>query len=69
MLVPLSVPQVPWLAGRDERTDTPGAVTSGFMRSETAVGPAEEKSATSPSEVAAATVIAAGALPGDATEP
>src|SRR5437763_437453 len=45
MLVPLSRPNVPSLAGSDESTDTPGALTSGFICSETGVGPPEEKPA------------------------
>src|SRR3954465_12974201 len=66
MLVPLRRPNEP---GSDERTCTPGAVTSGFMASDTGVGPADEKSATTPFAPAAATVIAPEALPGDETEP
>jgi hypothetical protein len=39
------------------------------MSSDTGVGPAEEKSAMTSLESAAATVIAPGALPGELTEP
>ena len=66
MLVPLRRPNEP---GSDESTWTPGAETSGFIASETGVGPAEEKSATTPLELTAATVIAPDAFPGDETEP
>jgi hypothetical protein len=69
MLVPLNRPNVPWLAGSDDRTDTPGAETSGFIASETGVGPAEENPAIVLLESTAATVIASGALPGDDTDP
>ena len=69
MLVPLSRPQVPWLAGSDERTLTPGPDTSGFICSDTGVGPPDEKSAITSRDETAATVIASGALPGDDTEP
>ena len=55
-------------------TFTPGAVTSGFIWSDTGVGPPEEKSAISSGgpeslSVDAATVIASCAEPGDPTEP
>src|SRR5579864_9184002 len=43
MLVPLHADQL--AAGIEERTFTPGAVTSGFISRETGVGPLEEKSA------------------------
>ena len=46
-------------------TSTPGAATSGFISSETGVGPADEKSAIALRDVTAATVIASGALPGE----
>ncbi len=69
MLVPLSRPQV-WLeVGRDETTSTPGAATSGFIASDTGVGPPDEKPAIASFDVAAATVIASGAFPGDDTDP
>ena len=61
--------------GTEERTSTPGAVTSGFGRSETGVGPADEKEATTSGRVPpaptvdAAVVIAAGALAGEPIEP
>ena len=48
---------------------TPGPDTSGFICSDTGVGPADEKSAIVSRELTAATVIASGALPGDETEP
>jgi hypothetical protein len=69
MLVPLSVPQVPCDAGSDDITPTPGADTSGFIASDTGVGPADEKSATVSVDVTAATLIASAALPGEDTEP
>ena len=50
-------------------TSTPGAATSGFICSESGVGPADEKSAIALDDVTAATVMADGALPGDDTEP
>ena len=58
MLVPLKDDQVPSRAGTDERISTPGALTSGFSRSDTGVGPADENSASSGrlSGVTAATV-------------
>ena len=49
--------------------ETPGAAMSGFKTSETGVGPADEKSAITPRELTAPTVIAPGALPGDEIEP
>ena len=64
MLVPLSRPNVPSLFGSDDSTDTPGAVTSGFICSDTGVGPPEEKPAIVLCESAAATVMALGASPG-----
>jgi hypothetical protein len=69
MLVPLNSPNVPSLAGIDERIPTPGALTSGFICSDIGVGPADEKPAMTLRESAAATVIALGALPGDDTDP
>ena len=43
MLVPLSGPNGPPWPGSDEMNPTPGAATSGFICSETGVGPADEK--------------------------
>src|SRR5262245_58561184 len=48
MLVPLNRAHVPWEAGTEDATPTPGAATSGFMRSDTGAGPAEEKDAIRP---------------------
>ena len=72
MLVPLRSAHRP--RGCAERTLTPGAATSGLNWSETGVGPAEEKSATTSGGelrglVTAAAVIARGAFPGEVTEP
>ena len=52
----------------------PGALTSGFRRSDNGVGPLDENEATmssAPPRVVetAATVIASGAEPGEPTEP
>src|SRR5215207_11316789 len=71
MLVPLKCAQSPTRRGTDERTPTPGAVTSGFMRSAYGVGPPDENGATTapPSSLSAATVIARSELPGDVTDP
>src|SRR5262245_25596772 len=69
MLVPLHCAQEPSRAGTEERTATPGAVTSGFICSERGVGPPEEKLAITLGLVDAATVIASGAVPGEPTEP
>ena len=69
MLVPLSWPQVPSLGGRDDRIDSPGAVTSGFCCSDTGVGPADEKLEICRLTVDAATVIAPAAFPGESIEP
>ena len=60
----------PTASGTDESTSTPGAVSSGFVRSESGVGPAAEKDAI----VAArrrprATVIALAAEPGEPIVP
>ena len=71
MLVPDNTPQPP---GIDERMPTPGAATSGFKRSESGVGPDDEKSAITPAEpllavVTAPTVIAIAEEPGDVSEP
>ena len=72
MLVPLKMAQRS--CGCAERMFTPGEATSGLSRSETGVGPAEEKSPITSGGplrevVTAAAVIAAGAFPGDATVP
>src|SRR5947208_16782861 len=74
MLVPDSQSKV--FLGSEDRTSTPGAVTSGFSWSDTGVGPADEKSAMwsgrvpSPTPIVeAAAVIAAGALPGESIDP
>ena len=48
---------------------TPGAVTSGFSRSEIGLGPPDENEAISLPFVAAPTVIAFAALPGEPIEP
>ena len=69
MLVPSKNRHEPSRAGTDESTPTPGAVTSGFSRSETGAGPPDENSAISPDLVAAAAVIAFGAEPGESIEP
>ena len=71
MLVPEEDVQPP---GTEERMSTPGAETSGFARSDMAVGPTDENSARTASCGAsaistAATVIARAELPGDDTEP
>ena len=70
MLVPEIDVQPP---GTDERTSTPGAATSGFMRSDIGDGPTDEKSAwtrppSSPSSTAP-TVIARAEFPGEPTDP
>jgi hypothetical protein len=70
MLVPLKLDHKPARRGTDDNTSTPGAVTSGFIRSESGVGPPEEKEATKgPLWLSAAAVIARAELPGDVTEP
>jgi hypothetical protein len=74
MLVPLQSCADQVFRGSDESRSTPGAVTSGFMSSETGDGPDDEKLAISSAgplspSVDAATVIAFGALPGDPIEP
>ena len=56
---------------RQRESTDPGATTSGLSRSETGVGPADEKPAitgAAPDEVAP-TVIASAELPGEASEP
>ena len=45
MLVPLKLAQSPSRRGTEESTSTPGAVTSGFIRRESGVGPLDEKEA------------------------
>ena len=72
MLVPESDDHAP--PGTDERMSTPGAATSGFSCSESAVGPTEEKSAWialvgAPWTSTAATAIAASADAGEETDP
>src|SRR4051794_16434446 len=70
MLVPLSAPNPAF--GREESTSLPGAVTSGFSRSDTGDGPADENQLISGRESftsAAATLIAFDALPGERIEP
>ena len=69
MLVPLSVCHWPRRLGAADRISTPGAETSGFKRSDSGVGPAEEKPASCRLTVVAATVIADAAEPGDETDP
>ncbi len=68
MLVPEEIPHPP---GCEERIDVPGATTSGFRRSESGVGPADEKLAIAGVEpdVVAPTVIASLELPGEPSEP
>ena len=73
MLVPSSSSNAS--GGTEERTSTPGAVASGFGRSDTGVGPADENQAMAsgrvllPPRVEAAAVIAAGAFAGEPIEP
>ena len=67
--MPSNSAQVPSWAGTDERMLAPGAVTSGFISSETGVGPPDENDAIAPLFVPAAAVIASGAEPGEPTEP
>ena len=70
MLVPLKLAQSPSRRGTDDRTSSPGAVTSGFIRSESGVGPPEENDAMNgPFWSSAAAVIALAELPGEVTEP
>src|SRR6184192_2366652 len=69
MLVPSNSRQVPRWRGTDERIETPGAVTSGFRLSEYGVGPEDEKIAIAPRLVAAPTVIAREAEPGESIVP
>jgi hypothetical protein len=69
MLVPLNCAQDPSRGGTDDRIDTPGALTSGFIASETGVGPPEEKGAMTFVFVTAAAVIAPAAVPGDEIDP
>src|SRR3954454_4657093 len=73
MLVPLH--RSHWLRGSEERTSSPGAVTSGLNSSEIGVGPLSEKPAITSAgglrapSLDAATVIAAGAFAGDPIPP
>ena len=67
MLVPSTLSHLP--PGTDESTPTPGAATSGFISSDTGVGPADEKYAMSLFESTAATAIASGALAGESMLP
>ena len=70
MLVPLKYSQTPSRAGTDDSTLTPGAVTSGFSRVESGVGPADEKPAiVGPDWVSAPTMIARLEVPGEVIEP
>jgi hypothetical protein len=70
MLVPLNRAQRPTRRGTDESTSSPGAVTSGFIRSDNGVGPPDEKDEMNgPLWLSAAAVIALAALPGEDTEP
>src|SRR5437762_14266861 len=69
MLVPLNCDQSPRRGGTEDRIETPGARTSGFMPSVTGVGPPDEKGAMTSFFVTAAAVIAPEALPGDEMEP
>jgi hypothetical protein len=68
MLVPSNSVHVPRDLGTDDSTCVPGARTSGFIRYESAVGPADENAATRLLDIAP-TVIARAADAGDATEP
>src|SRR5204862_5196996 len=69
ILVPLSVSQVPYLGGTDERMPTPGPVTSGLSWCVIGVGPPDEKYAITFRFDASATVIASGAFRGESTVP
>ena len=74
MLVPENRLQEPSRAGTDERISDPGAATSGFIRSDTGVGPADEKLETTSARpdwvvVTEATVMAFAVLPGEPTDP
>src|SRR5579859_787070 len=69
MLVPLNCDQVPRRGGTDERIETPGALTSGFIASVTGVGPPEENGAMTSFFATAAGVMAPAAVPGDEIEP
>jgi hypothetical protein len=68
MLVPDKVAHPP---GSAERIDVPGATKSGLSRSESGVGPADEKLAIpgAAPDVLAPTVIARVDVPGDVSEP
>ncbi len=65
MLVPLNSAQRPSLGGTEDRIATPGALTSGFIPSETGVGPADENGAIRSFPVTAAAVMAPDAFPGE----
>ena len=65
MLVPLNESQLPSRMGTEDRIPTPGAVTSGFINSDSGVGPLDDQSAISKLSSAAATVIAPAAVAGD----
>src|SRR6266487_3423694 len=69
MLVPLKRSQRPNEAGTEERMFPPGALTSGFICSETGVGPLEEKFSIVRVFEAAPTVIDCAAEPGEPTDP
>ena len=70
MLVPLKLAHRPARRGTDESTSSPGAVTSGFMRSDNGVGPPDEKDEMNgPLWLSAAAVMALAELPGEVTDP
>src|SRR5207253_9525288 len=75
MLVPLNSSQRPSPSGTDERTGPPGAVTSGFSCSVSAVGPADENDSIRSGvddpcpPVAAAAAITLDAFAGELIEP
>src|SRR5688572_18415776 len=70
MLVPLkSVHNVGPSPGTEERMAKPGATTSGFRRSDSGVGPADENAATSRASSDAPTAIARSDDAGERTEP
>src|SRR5512135_1678419 len=69
MLVPLNCDHSPSRGGTEDRIETPGALTSGFIPSVIGVGPPEENGAMASLFVTAAAVIAPDALPGEETEP
>ena len=74
--VAIDVPDIAsqWPPGTEDRIETPGALTSGFSRSDSGVGPAELKSASvlpppASGLVTAATVIARSEVPGEMSDP